>query len=162
MPVKFIKQTKGRRGARTFGYGKTGQHRNKGQIGGTGKTTGRLKHKRTQYIIQKNLGFPDPDWILGKRGFKLPPSEQRINNVNAINIKDIELELDCWVKDSKVEKKGETIIIDLSKLNYQKLLGKGEITKKLEITVEKASKKAVEKFKEAKCKLTVTAPADEE
>lgn len=162
MPVKYHKDTQKRRGHRTMGWGRVGQHRNKGQRGGVGKTTGRLKHKRTTYILQKNAGFPDPDWILGKKGFKMPVTTQRIYKINAINIKDVEHFVDSWAAAKLIEKKGDTYIIDLAKVNFNKLLGKGNITKKLDITVKFASEKAVEKCKEAKCKLTLTAENDEE
>ena len=60
------------RGTRTQGYGTVGQHRKAGQRAGKGKTTQWKKSKKTYYLKQKELGFPDPDWDLGKRGFKRP------------------------------------------------------------------------------------------
>ena len=85
---------------------------------------------------------------------------RRIYAVNAINIKDIELNLAEWLEAGKVEKKGTKYIIDLKSLHYNKLLGSGNVTKPMEITVEKASKKAIEKLKAAKVMLTLTATAD--
>ena len=85
---------------------------------------------------------------------------RRIYAVNAINIKDVELNLAEWLEAGKVEKKGTKFIIDLNSLHYNKLLGTGKVTKQMEITVKKASKKAVEKLKAAKVKLTLTAPKE--
>jgi len=50
------------RGTRTAGYGRVGQHRKAGQRAGKGKTTGWKKSKKSYYLKQKELGFPDPDW----------------------------------------------------------------------------------------------------
>ena len=157
MPTVYKKRIRKYRGKRQRGYGTIGAHRAKGQKGGTGLTTGKFKHKWTYYMKQKALGFPDPAWIIGKKGFIRPQNLRRINAVNPINIKDVEIRVDEWVTAEKVEKKGTTYIIDLKSLGFNKLLGSGKITKKMEITVAKATAKAVGKFKEAKCKLTLTA-----
>lgn len=60
------------RGTRTQEYGPVGQHRKAGQRAGKGKTTQWKKSKKSYYLKQKELGFPDPDWDFGKRGFKRP------------------------------------------------------------------------------------------
>jgi len=144
------------RGTRVCGYGRNGQHRNKGQVGGKGLYTGRTRQHFSRYIIEKLKGFPDPRWQIGKHGFHQNPTVKRLKAANTINIKDLELSVDGWVAESKAQKKGDTYIVNLADVDFQKLLGKGTITKKFEITVEMASEGAVEKFKEAKSKLTVT------
>ncbi|MHA2323973.1 MAG: hypothetical protein ACXACB_01130, partial [Promethearchaeota archaeon] len=78
------------RGRRTRGYGKVGQHRKTGQRAGRGKTTQWKKSKRSFYLKQKELGFPDPDWDIGKKGFKRPQDISRINKVNTLNVKDLD------------------------------------------------------------------------
>ena len=162
MPITHIKKSRKMQANRTRGYGTIGAHRKKGKVGGTGLTTGKFKHKWTYYLKMRAEGFPGPDgdkWRIGSKGFKRPQKMLRIYAVNAINIKDIELNLDQWLEDGKVEKNGTTYIIDLKSLHYNKLLGSGNVTKPMEITVEKASKKAIEKLKAAKVKLSLTATA---
>jgi large subunit ribosomal protein L15 len=156
MPATFKKYSRTRRGYRTQGHGKIGGNRKKGASGGTGLTTGIFKYKWSLYLKQKKLGFPNEKWIIGKHGFKLPPSVQRLKAINAINIKDLEAKIDKWVNAGKAQKKGDLYICDLADVNVQKLIGNGRVTKKMEITVNSASSKTVEKFKEAKCKLNLT------
>ena len=100
----------------------------------------------------KTLGFPGPDgdkWRLGKKGFIRPPDMRRIYAVNSINIKTIDILIDKWVEEGKATKTGDTYKINLADLSYNKLLGRGDATKKLEITVEKASASAVSKIEAA-------------
>src|SRR6056297_58160 len=95
------KKTRKYRGKRTFGTGKLGTRRAKGQKGGTGKTTGKTKHHWSKYLEMKKKGFPGPDgdkWRLGKHGFKRPQKVRRLNQVEAINIKDVEVNLDEWLE----------------------------------------------------------------
>ena len=134
------------RGTRTCGYGRVGQHKKSGQRAGRRKTTQWKKSKRSYYLKQKELGFPDPDWIMGKKGFKRPQDITRIYKVNAINIKDLDLKLDSLVKDQKAIKSGATYSINLNDIEIQKILGRGQINKKVNITVKKASENAIKKI----------------
>jgi len=149
MTRKFKKKIRKKRGTRTVGYGRVGQHRKKGQRAGAGKTTQWKKSKKSLYFKQKKLGFPDPDWRFGKKGFKRPQKINRIEKVNAINVKDLEFKLDKFIENNIAEKSGEIYSIDLSKINVQKLIGKGEISKKVSISVNKASERAVKKIETA-------------
>lgn len=163
MPTTHRKKSRRMHGNRTRGYGTIGGHRAKGVKGGTGLTTGKFKYKWSYYLMMRAKGFPGPDgdkWRIGKTGFTRPQNIRRIQKVTPINLKDIEIIADKWLSEEKIEKKGETYIIDLKSLGYNKLIGNGKITKKLDITVPKASKGAVSKMTEAKCKLTLTAKAE--
>jgi large subunit ribosomal protein L15 len=101
------------------------------------------------YLKQERLGFPDSDWRHGKKGFNRPQKIVRIENVNALNIRDLEYKLDKFVDKNLAEKSGETYSIDLSKINIQKLIGRGDIRKKVNVSVDRASEKAIEKIEEA-------------
>ncbi|TFF99818.1 MAG: 50S ribosomal protein L15 [Promethearchaeota archaeon] len=149
MTRKHKKKTKKKRGSRTIGYGPIGQHRKTGQRAGRGKTTQWKKSKKSYYLKQKELGFPDPDWIKGKRGFKRPQKVVRISKVNTINVKDLDLNLDEFVQEGKATKSGKTYEINLADINIQKVLGRGRIDKKVNITVEDASENAIEKIEAA-------------
>ena len=142
------------RGTRTCGYGRVGQHRKTGQRAGRGKTTQWKKSKRSLYLKQKELGFPDPDWIMGKRGFKRPQDTIRLSKINAINVKGL---------DYKIEKiaikSADTYTINLNDLNIQKLLGRGQTNKRINVSVKKASKRAIEKIEAAGGKVTLLSEA---
>ena len=149
------KRVRKMRGTRTHGYGRVGQHRKTGQRAGRGKTTQWKKSKKSYYLKQKELGFPDPDWDMGKKGFKRPQDLTRIYQVNALNVKDLDNKIDSLVLNNKASKSGTTYSINMSDINIQKILGRGEINKKINITVKKASKKAVEKVEAAGGKIEV-------
>lgn len=147
------------RGRRTHGYGRVGQHRKTGQRAGRGKTTQWKKSKKSYYLKQKELGFPDPDWDFGKKGFKRPQDITRIYKINAINIKDLDLKIERFVQDEKASKTGNIYTINLTDINIQKVLGRGDINKKINISVKKASEKAIQKIEAAGGKVTLLSEA---
>ena len=152
---KHARKVRKMRGERTHGYGKVGQHRKTGQRAGRGKTTQWKKSKKSYYLKQKELGFPDPDWDMGKKGFKRPQDINRIYQVNTLNVKDLDLKIDNFVMDKKATKSGNSYSINLNEINIQKLLGNGEINKTINISVNKASKRAIEKIEAAGGKITL-------
>jgi large subunit ribosomal protein L15 len=151
---KFPKKIRKMRGTRTCGYGRVGQHRKTGQRAGRGKTTQWKKSKRSLYLKQKELGFPDPDWIMGKRGFKRPQDMIRLSKINAINVKGLDYKI-----EKIATKSANTYTINLDDLNIQKLLGRGQTNKKINISVKKASKRAIEKIEAAGGKVTLLSEA---
>ncbi|MFX1392546.1 MAG: uL15m family ribosomal protein [Promethearchaeota archaeon] len=156
---KFPKKIRKFRGTRTCGYGRVGQHRKAGQRAGKGKTTQWKKSKRSYYLKQKELGFPDPDWIMGKRGFKRPQDMVRLSKVNAINIKDLDYKIERYVQEKIAKKSADTYTINLNNIDIQKILGRGQINKKINVSVKKASGKAIEKIKAAGGKVTLLSEA---
>jgi len=152
---KFSKKIRKKRGTRTCGYGRVGQHRKTGQRAGRGKTTQWKKSKKTYYLKQKELGFPDPDWNMGKKGFKRPQDITRIYKTNTLNIKDLDQKIDKLVLENIATKTGNTYIINLNDINIQKILGRGEINKKINVSVKRASKQAMEKIEAAGGKITL-------
>jgi len=148
------------RGTRTQGYGRVGQHRKAGQRAGKGKTTQWKKSKKSYYLKQKELGFPDPDWDFGKKGFKRPQDVRRIYRVNTLNIKDLDLKIEDLTQKNIATKTGTTYTINMKDLNVQKILGRGEINNKINITVDKASKRAIEKIESAGGKVTLLVAAE--
>ena len=148
------------RGTRTHGYGVVGQHRKTGQRAGKGKTTQWKKSKKSYYLKQKELGFPDPDWDFGKRGFKRPQDINRIYRVNALNLKDLDSKIEDLTLKNIATKSGNTYTINLKDINIQKILGRGEINKKINLTVSKASKRAIEKIELAGGKVTLLSEAN--
>ncbi len=156
---KFPKKIRKMRGTRTCGYGRVGQHRKAGQRAGKGKTTQWKKSKKSYYLKQKELGFPDPDWDIGKKGFKRPQDIVRLSKVNTVNVKELDYKIEKLVEDKKAIKSGNTYTINLKDINVQKILGRGEINKKVNITVNKASERAIQKIEAAGGKVTVLSEA---
>jgi len=114
------------RGSKTCGYGSKKKHRGKGSKGGSG-FAGSKKHKKFKILKE------DPNHFIHKKLKKR--REEKI-----INIRDLG------------KFKGEKI--NLKELGYTKLLGDGEINRKLEIVIDKFSKQAEEKIKKAGGKIT--------
>lgn len=156
---KFPKKIRKMRGTRTCGYGRVGQHRKAGQRAGKGKTTQWKKSKKSYYLKQKELGFPDPDWDIGKKGFKRPQDIVRLSKVNTVNVKELDYKIEKLVEDKKAIKSGNTYTINLKDINVQKILGRGEITKKVNVTVKNASERAIQKIEAAGGKVTVLSEA---
>lgn len=152
---KFKSKKQKKRGTRTVGYGRVGQHRKTGQRVGRGKATQLKKTMKSYYLKQKKLGFPDPEWRLGKTGFKRPQDINRIYRVNTLNVKDLDIKLDKFIEQNKASKSGTTYNVNLNDLNIQKILGRGEINKKVNVSAKKASEKAIEKIEAAGGKVTL-------
>jgi large subunit ribosomal protein L15 len=133
MPHK-LRKTRKRRGSRTQGWGRVGQHRRTGSKGG--RNPGR--HKALwSYIIKY-----EPDYY-GKNGFTSAKSLRE--KVNVINVGT----LDGMAEKFAVEKEEGKSFIDLESLGYTKLLGTGKINKALVVRVPAFSKSAAEKIKSA-------------
>ena len=156
---KFPKRIRKMRGTRTCGYGRVGQHRKAGQRAGKGKTTQWQKSKKSYYLKQKELGFPDPDWDMGKKGFKRPQDMVRLSTINTVNVKDLDYKIEKLVEEKKATKSGDTYTINLVSVNIQKVLGRGEINKKVNVTVNKASERAIQKIEAAGGKVTILSEA---
>lgn len=133
MPHKLRKIRK-KRGSRTVGYGRVGQHRDQGSKGF--RKSGR--HKRGWSWVQRY----EPDYF-GKDGFTSPQSlKQRVNAINVGRLDEI-------AEGASTEKGEGKLFIDLEALGFTKLLGTGRVTKALTVKVASSSKSAVEKIKEA-------------
>lgn len=130
-------RTKKFRGKRTHGRGQKAG-RGAGAMGGRGHA-GFHKHKWI-YTVKYM-----PDYF-GRQGFK---SKTRVEK-KAINICDIEQQLNKFLKEQKAKEVSGKIEIDLKAIGFDKLLGKGSPTKIYKIIVESASENAVEKIKNAK------------
>ncbi|MGD0495229.1 MAG: uL15 family ribosomal protein [Candidatus Bathyarchaeia archaeon] len=133
MPHK-LRKTRKRRGSRTQGWGRVGQHRRTGSKGR--RNPGR--HKALwSYIIKY-----EPDYY-GKHGFTSAKSLRE--KVNVINVGT----LDGMAEKFAVKKEEGKSFIDLESLGYTKLLGTGKISKALVVKVPAFSKSAAEKIKDA-------------
>lgn len=144
MPTK-LRKTRKMRGSKTCGYGSKKKHRGKGSKGGKGYA-GSHKHKWIKIIKE------EPDHF-GKHGFtSIKRVERKIINIEDLDklLKDFE-EGKIKIEENKIKESENSIEIDLTKLGYDKLLGKGKITSKkpIVIFVKSFSKKAKEKIESA-------------
>ena len=136
MPHRKRKVRK-KRGSRTHGYGRVGQHRAGGQRGGHGHV-GYHKHKWT-YTIKH-----DPERF-GKHGFT-PPKKKP---TTAINVGDLDEQIDSLLEKKQAKKAKEGFEVDLDQLGYDKLLGGGKVTHSLIVRVDSWSKSAAKKIEKA-------------
>lgn len=133
MPHRLRKIRK-KRGSRTCGYGRVGQHRKSGSKGY--RRAGRHKHGWT-YVVKYEPEYFD------KRGFTSPQSLKQV--VRAINVGELEENLE---KFEPKEEEGK-VFVDLEKFGITKLLGAGRVTRPLVVKVASCSKTAAEKIREA-------------
>ena len=156
--MKFKKRVNKLRGKRTHGYGRQQGRRKTGRKHGHGLTSDHEKGLKSYVVKQKSLGYPTKKygkkvkrspWLFGKFGFQRPQTQVRIYHKNTINIGSLDARLDGWVKEELAQKSGDTYTIDLDKLNFQKVLAKGQIKKKVQVRVRAASNYAVEEIEKA-------------
>ncbi len=130
-----LRKIRKKRGSRTCGYGRVGQHRKSGSKGE--RKAGRHKHGWSWVLRYQ------PDYF-GKVGFFSPKSLRR--DIRCINLKELE---EIAVKMMPKTKKDKKIFIDLEELGYNKLLGEGRITLPIRVKVPLYTKIALRKIKEA-------------
>jgi len=146
MPHK-LRKIRRKRGSRTCGYGRVGQHRKSGSKGY--RKAGRHKHGWT-YVIRY-----EPDYF-GKKGFTSPRSLKQTGK--AINVGELDEMLE---KFQPKEEEGK-IFVDLEKFGVTKLLGAGKVSKPLIVKVASCSKSAAEKIKEAGGQILLESPEEAE
>ena len=125
------------RGRKTCGYGARKKHRGKGSVGGKGMAgTGKRADQKKTLILRKGV-----EYFGSKR--KLLKKNKAFE---VINLGEINKNIEKYIKQGRGKKTTEGIEIDLKKL---KILGTGEIDKKIIIKARAASKSAVEKIEKA-------------
>ena len=135
MPHRFRKIRR-KRGTRTQGYGRVGQHRKSG-------SQGRRNPGRHKYLWSYVVSY-EPDYF-EKRGFVSPRSLGRESKT--INVGELE---EMTPKATETKKtRTKAVVIDLKELGYSKLLGKGKITKPVHVKVGSWSENAARKVEAA-------------
>lgn len=126
------------RGSRTVGGGSSKKRRGAGHRGGRG-LAGSHKHKWTWIVKYK------PDHF-GKYGFKRP--QKTIIKINPVNLSYLDEKSEELLKRGLAQKENDKIIIDITDLGYNKVLGSGKITKPLIIKAPRFSNLATKKIQE--------------
>lgn len=126
---------KRRRGERTY-HGSHKKWRGGGSRGGRGRA-GLHKHKWSYTVKYAPEHF-------GKRGFKRPLTVRK--EIKALNLSELDEMVEILLKQKVAKKENDKIKINLSEIGFEKLLGKGKVTKALIIETKFFSKKAKEKI----------------
>jgi len=145
MPHKLRKSRK-KRGSRTVGWGRVGQHRKGGQKGET--RSGRHKHLWS-YVLRY-----EPEYY-SKKGF-YSPSRRRVKAMNVGDLEDLAMKLSAG---EGLEEREGLAYLDLDRLGYNKLLGMGRVTKPFSIKIASYSESAAKKVEEVGGRL-ITQKAD--
>ena len=137
MPTR-LRKVRTLRGSRTYGWGRSGQHRAGGGQGGHGKA-GWKRHKWSSVIRY--------GWTISERGFK--STNHRIDRT--INIGQLRLKMDRLVSEGYAKQSNGKLEVDLGRAGYDKLLGDGHVKtdQPLRVLVGKSSEKATAKIGEA-------------
>lgn len=119
------------RGSRTHGRGKKAG-RGAGLIGGRGQAglgkTGKI------YMLKYDRDH------FGRHGFKRPQCMVEANRV--INVKELEERIDNFISLGFAQKEGDSYNINLVNAGIDKLLGNGNISVSVNVTVSQVSEKA--------------------
>jgi len=130
MATRFRKSRR-QRGSRYCGWGQVGQHRQAGARGGVGQA-GKHKHFWIRTVIEEPNHFGHDPFNSFNRNIV-----QRW-----VNLKDLD---SVFAKHGKVDDNGQ-VILDLTSLGYDKLLGGGRPTGAFTIKVANVSKNAKERI----------------
>ena len=133
MATRFRKSRR-QRGTRYCGWGQIGQHRQSGSRGGIGGA-GKHKHFYTRTVVE------EPDHF-GHDAFN---SYNRNLVHRWINIRDLD---SVVATHGKVDEDGR-VILDLTSLGYDKLLGGGRVNSAFAVKVANISESAKEKIQQA-------------
>jgi large subunit ribosomal protein L15 len=124
------------RGSRTCGGGTHKNRRGAGNRGGRGRA-GHRDHRHTHFWLAGLVHN-------GKHGFV-----NKTGYSNAVlDVGDIDQMADDLVAQGFATKEGDVITIDASQIGIDKILGGGKVTKKMIISAEAFSEKAVAKLEE--------------
>lgn len=139
MAVYKSKKVKKYRGTTTHGCGSMKKRRGAGNRGGRGNAGTGKRGDANKPKIWKNKYF-------GRVGFHKKNVKE---NFKAVNIKDIQENADSYLKKELISKQGDFFIVDIAKLGFNKLLSEGKVLNKFKINAPYASKRAIDKIKEA-------------
>lgn len=140
------KRIKRIRGTRTCGGGSAKKRRGKGSRGGVGHAGAHSHH--VVWSLKRGI-------VKGKHASFT--HHYGCSEDNAMNVGDLEEMLDGLLAEGKAKKKRNGIHLDMDALGIQKVLGKGNVTKKLVLKADKISKTAQEKIERVGGKVEVGA-----
>ncbi|HML06129.1 MAG TPA: uL15 family ribosomal protein [Methanobacterium sp.] len=137
--IRRTRKIRKMRGSRTIGGGCSKKRRGAGNRGGKGNA-GLHKGKWTWTVKYDPKHF-------GKYGFKRP--QRSILKFSPVNLDYLDEKSEELVQQGLAQKKNDAIEIDVTDLGYNKVLGKGKLSRPLIIKSPKFSSQAVQKIEEA-------------
>lgn len=163
------------RGSNSHGWGAKKKHRGKGHRGGVGLSgTGARGDARKSAVLsnskkivqiisaQKGVKMSSIKYsgseYFGKRGFH--SIHKKSNKV--LSISYIEENYDALLQEGFIVKEGTNFIFDSTALGYNKILGRGNFTKKLTVICFEISSNAKAQIEAAGGKVEVLNPAEED
>lgn len=141
------------RGSHTHGGGHKKKRRGKGHIGGAGMAGTGARGDSKKPTILTTIG---PSYY-GKRGFTSIHKKQ--NTVLSINY--IESNFDKMVEKEIIVKEGTEFVFDSTLYKYDKILGRGNFTKKLKVICNSISQTAKEKIEAAGGSVEILGDSDD-
>jgi large subunit ribosomal protein L15 len=153
MTANKRKKTTRLSGSRSYGHGLRKKPRGAGHRGGRGNAGSGKRADQNKPSFWKDVDY------FGKHGFIKKGARK---NIRAINTDYLEKNIDKLVSEKKAELKNGIYAVDLGKLGYDKLLCKGFISRKFNITCLKASKGAKERIEASGGSLNLTEAAESE
>ncbi|RLE68141.1 MAG: 50S ribosomal protein L15 [Thermoprotei archaeon] len=139
MVVRRRKKSRYYRGSRTHGWGRVAQHRRSSRKGGRGRA-GYHKHLWTWVTAHAK------EWF-GKHGFTRHPS--LVTEWRVINVGELDEMADELVAKGVARVEEGRIVVDVRELGFNKLGGRGRVTRPLVVVAPRATGRAVEKLKAA-------------
>lgn len=127
------------RGTRTNGGGCSKKRRGAGHRGGVGQA-GLHKHHWSWTVKFDPKHF-------GKYGFKRP--QKVIKAVNTVNLGDLVDKAEKLLNNGIAIKENDAIVIDVTDLGFNKVLGKGKVSKPLTIKAPSFTALATKKIEES-------------
>jgi large subunit ribosomal protein L15 len=124
------------RGSRTCGGGTSKNRRGAGNRGGRGRA-GHRDHRFSHYLITNDVHN-------GKHGFV----NKNPTRMTALDIGDIDQMADDLVATGKAALEGDAIVIDAGQIGIDKILGGGQVTKKMNISALSFTDRARQKIEE--------------
>ncbi len=139
MVVNKRRKNSRHRGSKTHGWGDKKKHRGSGHRGGVGNAGSGKKAD-----CKKPRFWKDP-YYFGKYGFVRPTTVA----VHEINLMTLENQLQKFIAEHRIEEKDGVCIANLNNMGYGKLLSKGNVMRKWQITCRQASANARKKVEDA-------------
>ena len=150
MAVNKRKKNSRQRGSHTHGWGSMKKHRGAGNRGGAGNAGSgkRADSKKPSFWKGRRSG---------KHGFV---NRGRTGKTKAINVSSLEKKMDEYISKKIAKEEQGAVSINLKDAGYGKLLSRGKATRKMLISCDAASSKAVEAVKAAGGKVTLPKEAE--
>lgn len=133
--TRKLRKIRKKRGSRTQGYGRVGQHRKS-------SSKGRRKAGRHKHLWSYVLRY-EPDYFKKIR-FKSPRGQVDRSVINLKELQEIAVTLSPKRKAAKAK-----VFVDLEEMGYDKLLGEGKINMPVSVKVPSWSETALKKIEEA-------------